>query len=115
VKRGSAYPDPIGGEYAVVSLRPSWSTLSLVLFLLTLPAKSLLELQPWRPPQLWMWPLAPPLVIAALSTLGLAAGLLGLRFSAARALARTGVLLNAVVLGCILLVALGMMVILRLR
>ncbi|MEE8523190.1 MAG: hypothetical protein V3T72_04605 [Thermoanaerobaculia bacterium] len=113
MRRRSASPDPIGGEYAVVPLRPSWSTLSLLFFLLTLPAKSLLNVQPWRPDQIWMWPLVPPLVIAALSALGLAAGLLGLRFSATRGLAKTGVLLNAVVFGCILLVALGMMAILR--
>jgi hypothetical protein len=53
------------------------------------------------------------LVIAVLSTLGLTTGLLGLKFSATRGLAKAGVLLNAVVLGCILLVALGMMAILR--
>lgn len=113
MKQRPAYADPIGGEYAVVPLRPSWSTLSLLLFLLTLPAKSLLNLQPWRPDHIWMWPLIPPLVIAALSLLGLVAGLLGLKYSATRGLAKAGVLLNAVVLGCILLVALGMMAILR--
>jgi hypothetical protein len=113
VKKSTAAADPIGGEYAVVPLRLSWGTLSVLLFLLTLPARSLLQLQPWRPAQIWIWPLVPPLAIAALSLLGLAAGLLGLRFSAARGVARTGVLLNAVVLGCILLVALGMMAILR--
>ncbi len=113
MKRNPAYSDPIGGEYTVVSLRPSWSTLSLVFFLLTLPAKQLFQLQPWRPPYGWMMPLMPPLVIAGLSALGLATGLLGLKFSASRSLAKTGVLLNAVVFGCILLVFLGMMLILR--
>lgn len=113
MKRQVATYDPIGGEYSVVPLRPSWSTLSLLCFLLTLPAKSLLELQPWRPPQIWMWPLVPPLAIAALSALGLVTGLLGWRFSASRGLARTGVLLNGVVLACILVVFLGMMLILR--
>jgi hypothetical protein len=113
VKRSPADADPIGGEYAVVPLRLSWAALSLLFFLLTLPAKSLLQLQPWRPEKIWMWPLVPPLVIAGLSILGLVAGLLGLKLSGSRGLAKAGVLLNGVVLGCVVLVALGMMAILR--
>ncbi len=106
----------LGGEYEVVSLRPSWGAVSLTLFLLTLPARSLLRLQPWRPEQIWMWPLVPVAAIAVLSFLGLLTGLVGLRFQAqSRGMAKIGVLLNAVVLGCILLVFLGMLAIFYLR
>ena len=107
--------DAIGGEYEVVSLRLSWGALSLTFFLLTLPARTLLDLQPWRPAQIWMWPLMPVVAIAALSLLGLLAGLLGLRLSDGRGMAKVGVLLNAVVLGCILLVFLVMMAIFAFR
>lgn len=107
--------DAIGDEYEAVSLRPSWGAVSLIFFLLTLPAKTLLRLQPWRPAQLWMWPLVPVVAIAVLSFLGLLAGLLGLRLSESRGMAKIGVLLNAVVLGCILLVFLAMVAIFAFR
>ncbi len=107
--------DAIGDEYEVVSLRLSWGALSLVLFLLTLPARFLLRLQPWRPAQIWLWPLVPVAAIAALSFLGLVAGLLGLRFSNRPGMAKIGALLNGVVLGCILLVVLGMIAVFYLR
>lgn len=107
--------DVFGDEYEVVSLRLSWGGLSLFLFLLTLPAPYLLRLQPWRPAQSWMLPLVPVVTIAILSLLGLVADLIGLRFSDRPGMAKIGVLLNAVVVGCILLVFLGMFLILYLR
>ncbi len=114
--KAPASSDPIGGEYEVVSLRLSWGAVSLVLFLLTLPAKSILRLQPWRPEQIWMWPLVPVVAIAVLSFLGLLTGLLGLRFQAkSRGMAKVAVLLNGVVLGCIFLVFFGMLAIFYFR
>ncbi len=107
--------DGIGDEYEVVPLRLSWGGLSLSLFLLTLPAPYLLRLQPWRPAQLWMWPLVPVVTIGALSLLGLVCGLLGLRYSAGKGTAKMGLLLNGAVVGCILLVILGMFTIFYLR
>ena len=107
--------DVIGDEYEVVALRLSWGALSLACFLLTLPARSLFRLQPWRPEQVWLWPLVPVAAIAVLSFLGLLAGLAGLRTPQSRGTAKVGVLLNAVVLGCIVLVFLGMAAIFYLR
>ncbi|MEM7584377.1 MAG: hypothetical protein AAF560_13395 [Acidobacteriota bacterium] len=88
-------------DYEVISLRVSWPVLSVGCFVLALPAKYLLQFLPWRPQQIWIWPLIPPLVILGLSTVGFALGLIGLRFSERRGLAKTGVFLNGVVLAII--------------
>ena len=114
MSRKSTSPlDLIGDEYEVISFRLSWGAVSLLLFLLTLPTRYLLFLQPWRPRNLYLWQVLPPIVIGALSALGLAAGLIGLRFSASRGMSRMGVLLNAVVLVIILLFLAGMRMVLR--
>ena len=92
-------------DYEVISLGISWSNLSILLFLLTLPANYLLQFLPWRPDPIWLWPLVPPLVILGLSFLGAVSGLLGLRFSEARGVARAGLFLNGVVLAIVLAIA----------
>lgn len=95
--------ESLGGEYEVVSFRLSWSALSLFCFALVLPAPYLIRLQPWRPREIWLWPLIPPLVIGVLALAGLLCGLLGLRFSENKGSARWGLLLNGAVFGLILL------------
>ena len=92
-------------DYEVVSLQVSWSSLSILLFLLTLPAGYLLQFLPWRPHPLWLWPLVPPLVILGLSFFGLLSGWLGWKLSDAKGLAKAGVLLNGVVFAIVLAVA----------
>lgn len=92
-------------DYEVISLKISWASLSILLFLLTLPARDLLQFLPWRPQRIWTWPLVPPLVILALSTLGLLSGLLGLRWSAHKGVAKTGMFLNGTVLAIVLAMA----------
>ncbi len=52
-----------------------------------------------------MWPLVPPLVILGLSLLGFLTGLLGLRFSAHKGIAKTGMFLNGVVAAIVLAIA----------
>ncbi len=52
-----------------------------------------------------MWPLIPPLVIFGLSLLGLLAGLLGMKFSAHKGMAKTGTFLNGVVLAIFFAIA----------
>ncbi len=85
-------------DYEVISLKISWAILSISCFLLTLPAKYLLHLLPWRPQPIWLWPLVPPVVILGLSILGFVMGWIGVRFSQRRSLAKVGMFLNAVVL-----------------
>ena len=101
-RSGRAEPE---SDYEVIPLRLSWAGLSILLFLLTLPARDLLQLLPWRPEPIWVWPLIPPLVIFGLSLLGFFSGLLGLKLSARRGLARTGMFLNGVVLAIRLSIA----------
>lgn len=94
----------LGGPYDTVAFEPTWSGLSFCLFLLTLPTPYLVRLQPWRPKEIWMWPLITPMVIGILSLLGVVAGLLGLRFSENKSLARWSLLLNGIVVGFIFLI-----------
>ncbi len=93
--------DP-GADYEVIPLKISWAVLSVLLFLLTLPARDLLQLLPWRPRNIWTWPLVPPLVILGLSFLGFLSGLLGLKFSTHKGIAKTGMFLNGTVLAIVL-------------
>lgn len=92
-------------DYEVISLKISWASLSILFFLLTLPARDLLQLLAWRPQRIWLWPLIPPLVIFGLSLIGLLMGLLGLKLSAHKGIAKTGIFLNGVVAAIILAVA----------
>ncbi len=92
-------------DYEVISLKISWAVLSILFFLLTLPARDLLQLLPWRPQRIWIWPLIPPLVIFGLSLTGLLSGLLGLKFSAHKGIARAGMFLNGVVLAIFFAIA----------
>ncbi len=93
-------------DYQVISVRVSWAGLSLVFFGLTMASDYLLHLQPWRPRQIWAWPLMKPLAVLALSSLGFVAGWLGLRFSDSRGLAKAGMFLNGVPLAIVLSIAL---------
>ncbi len=92
-------------DYQVISLKVSWASLSILFFLLTLPADYLLQFLPWRPRRIWLWPLIPPLVYFGLSVLGFFSGWVGLKFSARRGLAKAGIFLNGVVLAIVLAVA----------
>lgn len=89
-------------DYEVISLKISWAALSILSFLLTLPARDLLQLLPWRPQNIWLWPLVPPMVILGLSILGFLFGALGLKYSAHRGMAKIGMFLNGVVLAIVL-------------
>ena len=99
---GTEMPDD---DYEVISLKISWASLSILFFLLTLPTRDLLQLLPWRPQRIWIWPLVPPLVILGLSFLGFLSGLLGLKWSSHKGIAKTGLFLNGTVLGIILAIA----------
>lgn len=92
-----------GDEYEAIDMKISWSVLSVIFFLLTLPAPYLVRLQPWRPQNPWTWPLVIPAVFLGLSTLGMICGLLGWRFSSSKGMAKWGMILNGVVLGLIAL------------
>ena len=94
-----------GADYEVISLKISWAGLSILCFLLTLPARDLLRLLPWRPERIWLWPLIPPLVILGLSCLGFLCGAIGWRFSERRGLAKTGMFLNGTVMAIVLAIA----------
>ncbi len=92
-------------DYEVISLKISWASLSILFFLLTLPADYLLQFLPWRPRRIWFWPLVPPLVYFGLSVLGFLSGWLGLNLSAHRGVAKTGMFLNGVVLAIVFAMA----------
>ncbi len=102
---GKSGPDMPDNDYEVIQLKISWATLSILLFLLTLPARDLLQYLPWRPQRIWTWPLIPPLVILGLSFLGFLSGLVGLKWSAHKGVAKTGMFLNGAVLAIILAMA----------
>ena len=102
-----------GDAYDVVSLKLSWASLSLLLFLASLPSPYLLTWQSWRPEQLWLWPLLKVAVIGLLALVGFITGLLGMREATRRGMAKVGLLLNGTVLGCIALVIAGMAMVLR--
>ena len=93
----------LGGPYDPVAFGLSWGGFSITFFLLDLPAPYLVRLQPWRPEEIWMWPLVTPMVLGALSLLGVICGLLGLKFSENKSMARWGLLLNGIVVGIIVL------------
>ncbi|MEM7351117.1 MAG: hypothetical protein AAF657_09950 [Acidobacteriota bacterium] len=88
--------------YDVISFQVHWASLSIVLFLLALPAKYLLGFLPWRPERIWLWPLIPPLVILGLSTLGLFSGWMGYKFTDHQGMAKAGMFLNGTVLAIVL-------------
>ena len=86
-----------GDEYEAVSLRMTWSTLSLLLFMLIPVTPFLLRLQPWRPQQRWIWPLVPFAIVWGISLFGLVASWLGVKLSPGKTAARLGMLLNGTV------------------
>ena len=92
-------------DYEVIPVKISWAVLSVLCFLLTLPARYLLQFLPWRPQRIWMWPLIPPLVILGLSAVGFVAGWVGFYVSESRGVARAGMFLNGVVLAIVLAIA----------
>lgn len=81
-------------EYEVVSLRPSWTGLSFLAFLLILPSRLYVRWLPldpsWRG---WRWLLWIP-ISAALAAIGLACGLVALRRAGRSGAAWIGVVLN---------------------
>lgn len=86
------------GEYATITLRSVWGSVSLLLFVAAVGARQLVRL---LPAHLQGWHIMPPLAVLAvppLAVLGLVAGLVGLRRERRRTLAAVGTLLNAIVL-----------------
>lgn len=102
-------------EYDVVRLRPSWGVLSLLTVPLMLSAHLVLRYLPWRPQRIWTWPLVYVLVVLGLAAVGLAAGLLGMRYSPRKTAARFGALINGAILALTVLTFLGMVYVRYLR
>lgn len=95
------------GEYATVTLRSVWGSLSLLLFLTAVGARQLVRL---LPPRLQGWHMMPPLAVLAvppLALLGLLVGLVGLRRERRRTVPMLGTLLNAIVLAATLVFLAG--------
>ena len=95
-------------EYGALRVPDLWPTISLLFFVLSLGARYLLRALPDQllPLEILYGPLRfllPGLTVLVLATLGLLTGLLGLRSSGARGVARLGVLLNGIVLALSLL------------
>lgn len=95
------------GEYATISLRSVWGSLSLLLFVAAVGARQLVRLLPGH---LQGWGIMPPLavmVVPPLALAGLLVGWVGLRRERRRTLAVLGVLLNGIVLVATLLFLAG--------
>ncbi|MEM9554754.1 MAG: hypothetical protein AAGC60_10880 [Acidobacteriota bacterium] len=107
--------EPFGAEYSTITVRPSWGTLSIVTFLLAIPADAWTDWLPWQPENYWQRPLVPVLAIFVLSLVGIACALLGLRNADQRTAARIGLWLNGIALGVVLLTVFGIYAIFTLR
>lgn len=105
---------PFTGEYATVTLRPSWGKLSIATFLLAIPADAWTDWLP-QPQNAWQRPLMPVLAILVLGLVGLVLALLGRRFDETTAAARFGLWLNAIAVGVVFLTIFGMYAIFALR
>lgn len=107
--------DRYGGEYQVVSIRPSWSALSLgaaVAAILSRPMLSrvLLDWFAWQPRNPWNWPLLVTGFSVGASALGLLFGILGMRArrsGGAKTIPVLATVANATVLVLVLAMALA--------
>lgn len=103
--------DRYGGEYQVVSVRPSWSALSMgaaVAAILSRPMLSrvLLDWFAWQPRNPWNWPLMVTGFSVVASAVGLLCGILGMR--ARRGRGRTVPVLATVANATILVLVVAM-------
>ncbi|MEL7059006.1 MAG: hypothetical protein AAGN46_03150 [Acidobacteriota bacterium] len=106
--RPRAADDPLGGEYAVVSFRPSWVLVSWTCFLLSLPARAWTR---WLPIHLDLpaqRALVPAMAILVLSTVGIVAAWIARRRDPASSAARWALGLNALALALVLLAFLAL-------
>lgn len=102
------------GEYAPLEMPAGGHVASLVCFVAALGSRFLVSaLLPARWPNSWTRPLLPGVVVLFFSLLGLLFGLIGLRSTRGRGVARVGVFLNSIVLGLTLLAAFAFYTILR--
>ena len=108
----------VGGEYQVVSIRPSAGAVSLALAVVAVLSREILgrvlfEWLMWRPSNAWTWPLAIVTTSLAASGLGLLSGWWGLRRhrDAGRSLAWLGVIANGTVMAILLLLAAAFLII----
>lgn len=101
-----------GGEYAVVSFRPSWNAVSVLLALLALSARYWVYLVPLETTYSWQRPMLVPLASVGLGIVGLVVALLGRRFGDQ---GRAGLFLNATICGVALALAGGLAIFWSLR
>ena len=94
-----------GGEYAVVSVRPSWNALSVLCALLALSTRYWVWYLPIETTHSWQRPMLMPLFSVGLGLAGLAIALVARRYGDR---SRAGLFLNAVICGVALLMALAM-------
>lgn len=94
-----------GGEYAVVSFRPSWNVVSACCALLALSARYWVRYLPIETTYTWQRPLLVPLASVSLGIVGLVLALVGRRFGDR---GRAGLFLNATICGVALLLAAGL-------
>ena len=104
--------DVLGGEYTVVSFRPSWWLLSLACFLATLTVELWMPWLPWQPQYTWQVVYWRFLAIASAAGAGFVLALIGVLTSDRRRASRLALGLNAVALVLVGLTFLGMRLIL---
>lgn len=95
-----------GGEYAVVSFRPSWNVVSVICALLALSTRYWVWYLPIETGKSWQRPMLVPLFSVALGLVGLAIALVGRRFGDQ---SRAGLFLNGTICAVALLLAAAMM------
>jgi len=98
-----------GSEYEALTLRPSWGSVSIVLFFCALLLRPILIALRWRPSDPMMWPLAMALLPPLIGLAGLACGVAGLKLSRRRGSAKAGVFLNGTVVALSLLFILAVL------
>lgn len=110
--QGAVEPERVGGEYQVVSLRPSPGAVSVGFALIAVLSRQILSRVlfgwlSWVPTNAWQWPIAVAGTAFGAGLVGLAFGLVGLRRRRdyGRSLAVFGLVANATVV-----VLLGLMV-----
>lgn len=115
------HAERVGGEYQVVSIRPSAGAVSLGFAVVAVLAREIVvrvlgQWLEWRPVSPWSWPLSIYLTSIIAASLGLAIGWFGLRRRprGSRTLSWLGVVSNATVLVLLLLATLAF-VFIRLR
>lgn len=94
-----------GGEYAVVSFRPSWNAISILCALLALSSRYWVFYLPIELGRSWHRPMLPSLASVVFGILGLLLALVGRRLGDR---SRAGLFLNATICGVALALAAGL-------